>query len=262
MRVSGLVVGSRKAGTTWLYENFLADPEISVSPVVKESRFFLGAMTELQYHRLFTVPGRWMIEVDTALCYSDRVPVNIGSYTKEMNILLILRNPVEYAVSRFIHARRKGEIGEADIFQAIRNHAVFSTELDYTRMIQRFDCDGMHLRVMTYESLVENPVSFYATAKSHLTGVQCDTEPLLMEKVNVSRSARFSAFSRLLSDAAKMARAGRLHWLVNAAKRSGILKLIERPEGDVLKEDLYVPAKAAVEEFYPASLETYRKVSA
>ena len=37
--VVGLVIGSRKCGTTWLYENFLADPDVCVSRKVKELPF-------------------------------------------------------------------------------------------------------------------------------------------------------------------------------------------------------------------------------
>ena len=38
--IDGLVIGTRKAGTTWLYENFKLDSDFLVSEKVKESGFF------------------------------------------------------------------------------------------------------------------------------------------------------------------------------------------------------------------------------
>ena len=68
-KVVGIVVGSRKCGTTWLYENFRHDPELTVSKTVKESGFFARPDDrDFEYYEgLFpNKPGK-KVEVDASL---------------------------------------------------------------------------------------------------------------------------------------------------------------------------------------------------
>jgi hypothetical protein len=256
VRVTGVVIGSRKAGTTWLYENFRKDPELSVSELVKESRFFLGAIDEASYDRLFTKLGV-RIEVDSALCYSVEAPRRLLAYRQPMNLLLILREPISFAVSRYIHARRKGEVGRLSITDAIARHPIFHTELDYRRMVERFSAPGLNLKTLRFEALSEDPVGFYRTARRHLTGLESDHVPTDLEPVNVARRSRVPFVTKLLSDAAKVARHAQWHGVVNAAKAIGLHRMLEQGQSTDDLTALRSDARTAVEQNFPDAIAVY-----
>jgi hypothetical protein len=260
MKVSGLVIGSRKAGTTWLYSNFLKDPDTSVAAAVKESRFFLGSMDEEAYHRLYEKRAPYYLEVDTALCYSNEAPGRISRYNPAMNLVLIFRDPTAYAVSRYVHGVRKGEIQHMDIATAIRDHEIMRTELDYAAMIDRFAFAGERLKVMRFEDLSADPTSFYRTVKGHLTGTPADTGPFIFERANTARTSRAPFVAKLLSDAAKLARRYQLHHLVNAAKGVGVHTMLERSASSDELGDLTRAAADAVERHHPDALRVYRSL--
>src|SRR5215208_6023553 len=140
-KVVGLVIGSRKCGTTWLYENFLDDPDIAVSRKVKESGFFARADDRdfSYYEGLFPESQGRRVEVDSSLVYSHTAPGKILEYNPEMKIALILRDPVEYAVSRFLHLQRKRQVSAAHIADTVTNDNVLRDELDYVSMLARFE---------------------------------------------------------------------------------------------------------------------------
>ena len=103
--VQGLVVGTRKAGTTWLYENMLEDPHFSLSAKVKESGYFTGdtGLTADAYSDLFSRGGGQRVEIDTSVCYEDTAQDNILQYNEDMKIVVIFREPGEWLRLSLIH---------------------------------------------------------------------------------------------------------------------------------------------------------------
>src|SRR5919112_4357571 len=140
-KVVGLVIGSRKCGTTWLYQNFLDDPDIAVSRKVKESGFFARADDHdfSYYEGLFPQSPGKRVEVDSSLVYSPTAPAKILEYNPQMKIALILRDPVDYAVSRFLHMQRKRQVSAAHIADTVKSDNVLRRELDYVSMLARFE---------------------------------------------------------------------------------------------------------------------------
>lgn len=254
------MVGTRKAGTTWLYQNFLADPEIAVSPLVKESRFFLGAIDGQAYNSLFTEPGLVRLEVDTALCYEDEAIRRIRAYTDSMRVLLVLREPVSFAVSRFIHAIRKGELPALSIDRAISEHPLFRSELNYPDIIRRFQVPGIDLLKIRYESLADDPVSFYRRVRRHLTCLESDLSPRSLEPKNVARVARIPLAGGLVSRAATAARGVGLHRLVNATKALPFFQRMDRPARHEELAEFRELAQRAVEESFPESMRLYAEI--
>jgi len=121
-KVSGLIIGTRKSGTTWLYENFRQDPRVVVSDKVKESGFFTGKsnLDTARYHDLFDPKSDLpRLEVDTSVCYASDAPDCIEQYNPQMRIVLILREPGSFLASRHTHSLRKGELSELDPTEAL-----------------------------------------------------------------------------------------------------------------------------------------------
>jgi hypothetical protein len=263
-KIVGLVIGSRKCGTTWLYENFLSDPDIAVSRKVKESGFFARPDDRdfSYYEGLFPeAPGR-RVEVDSSLVYSNTAPQKIFEYNPEMKIALILRDPVEYAVSRFLHMQRKRQVSAADIVHTVTNDNVLHDELDYVSMLARFEAFRRRgsMLILPYGLLASDPVSFYRRAKLHLIGPSDSGFRPKSERVNVSRTSTWSGMSGLLSRAANSARKRRMHGLVNFAKgltaHKRLEKQVDAREVAALRESV----ARAVNGQYGASVQLYGQI--
>lgn len=261
------MAGSRKAGTTWLYSNLLSDPNVNVSSLVKESRFFLGAMTEQSYDELYdSSSGSPRIEVDTALWSSPNAASQISEYNATARVAIILRNPATWAVSRYIHAARKGEIGrQASIGEFLRYDSEAISELAYRENVLRFEAEKLETRVFPYEAIAEQPSLFYHTIRDFLIGGNSGfthSHPgLNLEPVNTSRVSGSAATSKLLSDVAKRARRVGLHKVVNSAKKLPITGLLERPTSLEEKADLADEAAIAIGDLYSESAEFWGEIS-
>jgi hypothetical protein len=231
-KVVGMVVGSRKCGTTWLYENFQKDPDISVSRKVKESGFFARAddLDFEYYDKLFPESPGKRVEVDSSLVYSDVSSSKIFAYNPQMKIALILRDPIEYAVSRYLHLLRKGQVSPEELSNIVMHDDVLKRELDYRSMLTRFEMFQKlgSLLIVPYSLLATDPTKFYRTIKSHLVGKSGNQYEPKLDRVNVSRLSTWSLMTRVLSRAAIKARSRRLHFVVNFVKSLKVHKLLEK----------------------------------
>lgn len=262
-QISGLIVGARKCGTTWLYENFRNDPQFKVSEKVKESGYFAGnAMSDsAAYEALLEgATGDRAIEVDTSVCYAPDAADRIINYNPQMHIVLILRDPAAYLTSRYTHSLRKGELDQADPLAAFNQTSWLRQELDYSALIAKFDTFRQtgQLTVLPFELLKQNPASFYDIVATALGGTAPTVFTPSLIPVNVARNARFAWVSRLLSDGAKLSRALGAHRLVNMLKGTGVLKFLEQPAETVpLDMD---ELNTAIEQANPGTLASYRAI--
>lgn len=229
----GIVIGTRKAGTTWLYENFRRDPRISVSEVVKESGFFTGEVKNLTYDKyqaLFdaAAPGQ-RVEVDSSVCYADAAAELIERYHPKMRVVLVFRDPVSFLRSRHVHSLRKGELAQSDPLEALQRNHWLQRELDYPAIVARFarfERRGT-LTILAYEDMISDPLRFYEVVVQAL-GIEGHTDFLPdVEPVNVSRSSRLRVVSAAFSQGAIVARRLGLHQMVNSLKSTGVHKLFE-----------------------------------
>lgn len=237
MIVNGIIVGTRKAATTWLYENYKLNKQINVSTTVKESGFFSGESkyTWGEYQKLYNRSADnesiFNIEVDSSICYSDQSAEMINKYAKDAKILLIMRNPLEYLQSRYTHSKRKGEISEAGVENAYKNNKWLQEELNYKKIIERVKGFGQssNIKIIKYEQLISDPYREYAMIINHLTNSKVKKNlPDILEKINISRVTRYPLVSEILARSAGWARKNKMNSLVNLVKGTGILNYIEQ----------------------------------
>lgn len=264
--VRGLVAGTRKSGTTWLYENFRNDPALRVSEQVKESGYFAGTgPSDLRgYEALFAgSQGRHAVEVDTSVCYSPDAARRILEYNPDMAVALIFRDPEEFLVSRHRHALRKGELAQDDPLVALASNRWLREELDYRKIFQTFD--PLHqkgqLAVFVYEELQEDSEQFYARVKRALGAADSETFAPSTTAVNVGRSSKAPFISRLLSDAAKLARRAGAHGIVNKAKALGLHSRLEITKSEAV-EDAAPGLREAIERHCPGTLDWFARLRA
>jgi hypothetical protein len=262
--VQGVVLGTRKAGTTWLYENFRKNPDLRVSNRVKESGYFTGkmALTRPDYEALLPKNGQgYAIEVDTSVCYEDGAPDMIYSYNPNMNVVLIFRDPAQFLVSRFTHSKRKGELKQDTPIEALRQTGWLQQELNYVKIVERFSRFGEtgRLLVLPYEMLLENPIEFYDRVLQGLGAPKTAFVPST-ERINVARTSSLPIVSILFSNAAKIARRFGGHGLVNAAKALGLHSKLEKKAEQVTRDESDVTA--ILNELCPGAIALHQQLLA
>lgn len=113
MKVSFIVVGAQKGGTSALHYFLKQNPGIAL-PRVKETDFFsYHYHTDYRfYHRKFHpfMGERMMGEVSPSyMLEHEVVSVRIKAYNSEMKLIFILKNPVERAYSQYkMHLNKYG----------------------------------------------------------------------------------------------------------------------------------------------------------
>lgn len=177
-----LVLGSQKAGTTWLHERLEAHPEIFMSNP-KELRFF-GHRDKTdkpsgisQYKSEFAVGAslRYRGESTPAYFWSPDSRSPYGEDLKRTNmdipkvvarvlapdpaLIISLRNPVARAISAFYHHHRAGNIDASDSIRD-RGHRWGIIDMGfYQRHIEAwlkyFESEQLH--IVLFDDIIEHP---------------------------------------------------------------------------------------------------------
>lgn len=110
---SGLIVGAMKSGTTSLYKNLTKYPSIH-GPTKKEVHFFGENYKKgVNWYKAHfpmkeKVSGGEVIEATPKYIFSKGVPKQIKEVVPKAKIIMILRNPVNRAISHYMHEVRAG----------------------------------------------------------------------------------------------------------------------------------------------------------
>lgn len=136
-----LIIGAAKSGTTSLYHYLKDHPDIFMSPV-KETNFFLGdgktapeeigldgrsrSLTRIatlaDYSALFqnAVREKARGEASPKYLYYPEAAQRIKALLPDVQIIAVLRHPVDRAYSAFLHHLREGEEEYTDFAAALR----------------------------------------------------------------------------------------------------------------------------------------------
>lgn len=137
------IVGVPKAGTTALAHSLAKHPDIFISPI-KETDYFSAEEVEkdglyyekkpikshIEYSNLFTnVENEQIIgEASVSYIFYPSVPLKIKKKSPNAKIVIVLRDPVERAISHYLMDRRLGYIKESLedlILNPMSNHVAF-----------------------------------------------------------------------------------------------------------------------------------------
>jgi hypothetical protein len=206
-----LIIGSQKAGTTWLHQAICQHPEVLVS-TPKELHFFNDLATferGLDWYSDHFVPTPATRAIGEATpCFQtidipedrpderrDLIPQRIHDAIPDVRLVLILRDPVERAVSAYYHFLRQGvwsgwpsltDIGDS---RGIVSGGFYDTHL--TRWLDTFDAE--QLLVFVYEEAFRNADSRNSMIEQvfeHI-GVEPSFEPTPAERRINSRMSHF-----------------------------------------------------------------------
>ena len=119
-KVDFIGIGSGKCGSTWIYDNIAAHPEVC-DKNLKELNYFSDLYDEHPfswYQSQFGGCGDKLIKGEFSVTYLGH-PLAAGRIKKhfpDAKILAIVRNPVKRAFSNYLHSIRKGDIADSFAF--------------------------------------------------------------------------------------------------------------------------------------------------
>lgn len=185
MKVNFFIVGAPKAGTTSLYSYLNQHHSISMS-LVKEPNYFshkeilaqklyykTKLITDLKkYHSLFDFKNSSYLygEASVSYLFYNDVATKIKEYNENAKIIILLRDPVERAVSHYNMDKRLGFVkidlqGILDNI-SLKNHMLYYQQyihlgLYYYQVKKYFDVFGKeNVCVMKYDDLSKDNKAF------------------------------------------------------------------------------------------------------
>ena len=124
MKVNTFIVGAPKTGTTSLYYYLNQHTNVCMSSIKEPNFFSAKEVNSLfyksqivddinEYHKLFSQNKKQIIgEASVSYLFFDEVPNRIYKYNPKAKIIILLRNPIERALSHYLMDFRLGFCSE------------------------------------------------------------------------------------------------------------------------------------------------------
>lgn len=150
-----LIVGAAKCGTTSLYEYLCTHPQVFM-PTVKEPAYFapegVGISSWQAYCALFDTADRYPRVGEASVSYltAPEAPYRIEqALGRDIQIIVLLRNPVDMAYSLWGHEVREG-VETMSFAEAIRDEPRRISDPAYARSIRSWVADTTYLARARY----------------------------------------------------------------------------------------------------------------
>lgn len=228
-------IGAQKCASTWLHAILAEHPQVGV-PAHKELDFFSHRYDRgyQWYERCFggTGPARARGEISPSYFCEPCVPERVARYLPEARILLMLRDPVQRALSNHRHEVRSGHLQGRDLsFEAgLENNPMYVEQGLYAKhlrnWLQYFPLE--RVLVVYQEDVERNPVAVARRVYGFL-GVDATFDP---PSLRIQRNASYVDRSSGLAAAKDALYAATRHaWLRgvwDAAARVGLRSAYRR----------------------------------
>jgi hypothetical protein len=225
-----LVIGAKKAGSTWLDHLLRSHPGVFLPTERKEVAYFdlFHDRGPAWYERFFkNAPEGALVGESTPeyLHHSD-APSRIERELPNARLLAIVRNPIFRAHSEWAHL--VGKFAERRTFpEMLRADSSLLRKGCYAEQLRRFPralSEG-RLKVLVFEECVGNPAKAAAEIAGFL-GVDPDAFVADARPRNESYVPRFRAAFAMLRSCSDWLRAQDLDFVVNIAHRVGVRRLL------------------------------------
>jgi len=168
-----MVVGTQKAGTTWLFECLNEHPGVFV-PELKEVHYFCppegcrvsrAAKGEAWYRDLYATAPKGSVcgDMTTDYMYLPGVAEALHRFNPDLKIVFLLRDPVERAYSQY-WMRRRQTPGMEDFKSHLDTHRNLIERGLYHRQIAKYleFFPREQCRIWIYEEMTADPTAFFA----------------------------------------------------------------------------------------------------
>lgn len=223
------VVGTYRAGTSWLHQVFRAHPEIFV-PEGKElfyfSRYYDRGVAWYMKHFIGSEECSVYGEVCPSYLSHDRAAQRIHDFDPNSRIIAVLREPVSQIISMAqLHSNREGMQGSRVVTLEelrsglIHNVMYYSTIRPYLELFSR-----ERLLVMKYDQLRHDPREFLLRIYEFLGVGFC--QPSLSSTVNRATIPKVRSVEKAMSKVGEYLRAHNLQCAINCLHRTGMVRAI------------------------------------
>lgn len=226
-KITFVVIGPGKAGTTWMYNLLRHHPQVCMSSS-KETLYFerYHYKSADWYHQFFSscVTGRTMGEISNTYIFDKAVPQRIYDYNPAAKIISTLRNPVERTFSHYLYMLKVGE--ESGTFEDVldkRPDLIYrgrysSLLVPYFELFPR-----ENILILLYEDLKSDAFKYSQTLLSFLN-VNVEVPPDIVEqRVLEAGQARSPLLSKTVTNLANVSRDLGLATLVTQVKSNPVV---------------------------------------
>jgi len=225
------VIGSQKAGTTWIYEYLKTLPEVCFPAEVKETFFFdkyyYKGLDWYFWHFKHCKENDKKGEVAPTYFDVPEVPERIYKLNKSIRIVVTLRNPYERSWSLYLHQLRYGFV-KGTFQEAIKQDPRILTSSFYATHLKRWFnvFEKEQVLIMLHDELKNNP-NQYIKQICHFLDIPFQEKPEFFQKeINPTELSRNIFLAKVFNDLAHWLRSYRMYWLINFSKKLGLKKLI------------------------------------
>lgn len=236
-------IGPGKSGSTWLY-TFLRSSKKICSSSIKETGYFLTTdepSLEVYLRRFFDQrEGKNIFaEVANTYIYHPLMISRLGRLDAQIDLVTILRDPIERAISHVRHLARNGEKFLSFEDALYRRPDILSRGL-YAQYLRQFETAPQNVRVHVFDfnDLGDNEEAFREIFAERL-----DLDPAIF---SVSEARRFKSAKPRIRTVALFVK-----WSAMLARQLGFTGIIQRVKDSWVPRALYVESKST--DFGPLS---------
>lgn len=231
-------IGPGKAGTTWIYEQLRAHPQVFM-PDEKELHYFdeelygppgsVNLRSEQPidwYHDQFAIadPDKVRGEITPSYFTSRSAPPRVRAAYDDVRLFSVVRRPQDRLWSMYLFATQKGEIARVGFAEALERYPYLLERCHNAPAIRRWfeRFDARELRVWLYDELRDDPTRFLGELHEHI-GVATRPPSDPGRRANETGQHRYPRLNRSLMRARVALRRSRtLERTVQGAKRIGL----------------------------------------
>lgn len=230
-RLDFIAVGPQRTASSWLHLMLLQHPEISLPTQVKETMFWDKRFEKGTgwYEKFFQDGrgGRRRGEIAPTLFPSEPARVRLWQSSPETRIIILVRDPVERAISHYRHERALG-LQSGSLQDAVRRDPRILEASRYSKYLPLWIADFGQERIhlVSQESIADRP----REVLNELCHFLCIQEQFTFGEIGSKSSLGSTARSPMLASCLyrTACHLRRIHWhgLINLGKRLGIRKLL------------------------------------
>ena len=196
-----LGLGTQKGGTTTLHQLLSQHPQVYL-PACKEVHYFdlnhLAGETWYRSHFQAATTTQKCGDITHFYLFHPDVPQRIQQLLPDARMIVLLRHPVDRAISQLFHAKKRGfePLEPADALQAetsrlasgdpisLQKHSYVSRSR-YLEQLERYEArfPSDQMLIMRSEDLFEQPVKIWQTLQQFL-GLQSVELPMPLPRAN------------------------------------------------------------------------------
>jgi hypothetical protein len=212
-----ICIGAQKAGTTWLYEQFIQNPCIAL-PKLKEVNYFndkYSSYTEqvlcnyehgIEWYisQLAHSEGKIAIDFSPNYLWDKNAALRMSKDVPQAKIVVILRDPVERAYSQFIHSRKNFYTGKT-FREAITRHPDIIERGFYGKQLAVYLSlfPKNQIGVFFYSDLKRDPCAFLCSVYKFLDIKEYVPENIY-KRVNEAKEPKLELITKLVTKIYKL----------------------------------------------------------